>query len=492
MSVNKDKTGAIEDWMPALNLVNINTPYVEISPFWDDHTNTIYFASNGHAGFGGWDIYVAKGAKRDSIVNLGLPFNSSRDDFYFTLGKEKGYLVSNRDGGIGKDDIYTFDIHAKESEVGAIPKDSFADAQSVSSVGRIILGDNQVPVVDLPVYLKDETGSIIKEARTNANGEFRFENLAPDRNFKIIINSNDSRIRAKVEYFVNKQGKLEGKIFYNKANQMQAVNSNKSGISKSETPTLAVQNTTTVSTAESTSAAPSPVATKEPGTAPVAQEKPRTDKVQAVVKTKKAAIIKPRNVYFENVYYDFNSTEIPAGSKIVLDNLVNFLSNNKGVQVEIKAYTDGLGNREYNINLAKERGKACFDYLVSQGVDQSALLIIPAGDAQPVGKNSSFIGRQLNRRVQFTLLGASQDYVQETMVYIVEPRMGLMAIAQKFGMSIEELKYLNGITVEGITAYSPIRVKKSGKSNIAPETLEGLKQGKAEFRFENTQFVPAE
>ena len=239
MSVNKDKTGSVEDWGPALNLVNINTPYVEITPFWDDHTNTIYFASNGHAGFGGWDIYVAKGTKRDSIVNLGLPFNSSRDDFYFTLGKEKGYLVSNRDGGIGKDDIYTFDIHAKESEVGAIPKDSFADAQSVASVGRIILGDNQVPVADLPVYLKDETGAIIKEARTNANGEFRFENLPPDKNFKIIINESDPRIKTQIDYQVEKKagtGTTSG-IAANPSNTSSASNNTTSSSSTSATTT---------------------------------------------------------------------------------------------------------------------------------------------------------------------------------------------------------------------------------------------------------------
>ncbi|TAG52560.1 MAG: hypothetical protein EAZ27_12125, partial [Cytophagales bacterium] len=208
MSINKDKTGATEDWGTAVNLTNINTPYIEIAPFWDDHTNTIYFASNGHVGFGGWDIYQAKGKNRDSIVNLGMPFNSARDDFYFTLGKEKGYLVSNRVGGIGKDDIYSFDINVKESTIGDIPKDSFANAESVSSVGRIILNDSQQPVADLPVFLKDENGNTVREGRTNNNGEFKFENLPPDKNYKITMNENDPRLKTNVNYEVQKKAPL--------------------------------------------------------------------------------------------------------------------------------------------------------------------------------------------------------------------------------------------------------------------------------------------
>ena len=423
---------------------------------------------------------------------MGLPYNSNLDDYYFTLGKDKGYIVSNRYGGFGQGDIYSFDRYAKAAVVGFMPtSENPTDAESISSVGRLFYVDNQEATPNTSVFLKDDRGVVIKEAITNANGEFRFENMAPDRNFKIMINSNDPRIRAKVEYFVNKQGKLEGKIFYNKTNQMQAANSNKSAdkpvSSQTGTPLPEAQNA--APTPAPTAVASAPVEAKEPESISIAQEKTISEKPKPI---KKVATTKAPKVYFENVYYDFNSTDIPASGKIVLDNLVNFLRNNRGTQVEITAFTDGLGNSKYNLNLAKQRGKTCFEYLASKGIDQTAVLIIPAGDAQPVGKNSSFIGRQLNRRVQFTLIGATQNYEQETMIYVVEPRMGLSEIAKKFGMSINELILLNGITESGVKAYSPMRVKKSGNNIIAPETLAGLKEGKAELKFENMQFVPAE
>ena len=64
-----------------------------------------FFASNGRQGFGGLDIYKAQGTKFERITNMGLPFNTNRDEFYLSVGKEKGLLSSNREGGKGNDDI---------------------------------------------------------------------------------------------------------------------------------------------------------------------------------------------------------------------------------------------------------------------------------------------------------------------------------------------------------------------------------------------------
>jgi outer membrane protein OmpA-like peptidoglycan-associated protein/tetratricopeptide (TPR) repeat protein len=602
MSVNKDKAGTTEDWGPALNLVNINTPYIEISPFWDDHTNTIYFASNGHVGFGGWDIYVAKGSKRDSIVNLGLPFNSSRDDFYFFLGQEKGYFVSNREGGIGKDDIYTFDIKMKESQVGNIPKDSFADAQSVASVGRIILGDSQQPIADLPVYLKDENGEIIKEARTNSNGEFRFENLPPDKNFKITINESDPRIKTQIDYQVEKRADVaaiapsstsslpanssdgtgeysgSGKVI-NKTTQKPAPNvpvtiSNESGAvvktvktnangqffvaglpaatsysAKLSTPNPALSlnakfktesgqelkpasteqttvaateskniepinsstssesslstNTASVSTSESADKEPKTVATKKESSsfenasfASSQDNAPGSNKPKVVVDQFKikSSNRKPSKAFFENIYFDFNAVEIGSPAKKAMDKLVEYYGNNKDIQIEIKAFSDGFGKPEYNKQLANQRGQACFDYLISRGVEQTALLLLPLGEGSPVANNNSFAGRQLNRRVEFSVVGAKAPYEPEAMAYVIEPKMTIFSIAKKFGMTQAELKDWNGgIDPADLKAYSTIRVKRTANAaNIAPQSIDYVKSGTQEYKFVNMQFVPVE
>lgn len=71
----------------------------------------LYFASKGRIGMGGYDIYSIKGEKAqwDKAVNLKYPVNTTSDDFYFTSNDGiSGYLSSNREGGAGDDDIYSF------------------------------------------------------------------------------------------------------------------------------------------------------------------------------------------------------------------------------------------------------------------------------------------------------------------------------------------------------------------------------------------------
>lgn len=85
----------------------------------------LYFASNGHVGLGGLDLFVRNVKKNDSIPylvrNLGKPMNSSYDDFNFVKieGSDFGFFASNRQGGKGKDDIYRFRENIlQESEKG--------------------------------------------------------------------------------------------------------------------------------------------------------------------------------------------------------------------------------------------------------------------------------------------------------------------------------------------------------------------------------------
>lgn len=90
---------------------NINSDSNEVFPFIDTR-GTLYFSSNGHSGMGGLDLFSATGMKDSWSVpeNLKYPLNSPKDDFtiYFTQPGISGYLASNRDGGVGMDDIYSF------------------------------------------------------------------------------------------------------------------------------------------------------------------------------------------------------------------------------------------------------------------------------------------------------------------------------------------------------------------------------------------------
>jgi len=89
----------------------VNTPGDEVFPFLRNDT-TLYFASNGHPGLGGLDMFktTLRGNEWTKPVNVQVPVNSSGDDFamVFRPGEDGGVMSSNRKGGRGGDDIYSF------------------------------------------------------------------------------------------------------------------------------------------------------------------------------------------------------------------------------------------------------------------------------------------------------------------------------------------------------------------------------------------------
>jgi len=105
-----------DSWEEPVNLgPSVNSQGNEVFPHITQE-GELYFSSDGHFGAGGLDIFLAIQTSKMRLNawalsrNLGAPFNSKKDDFGFTIGENKmeGYLSSNRKGGTGKDDIYTW------------------------------------------------------------------------------------------------------------------------------------------------------------------------------------------------------------------------------------------------------------------------------------------------------------------------------------------------------------------------------------------------
>ncbi len=98
-------------WGPSINLgPTINTPFDEESPAVSYDGKTFYFASKGHNGFGGYDLFKCEinGDKFSKPENMGRPYNSGADDLFLKFNKagDEGYLASGRIKGFGDMDIY--------------------------------------------------------------------------------------------------------------------------------------------------------------------------------------------------------------------------------------------------------------------------------------------------------------------------------------------------------------------------------------------------
>ena len=168
----------------------INTEQKEMFPFINDEK--LYFSSNGYTGLGGLDIYEAIIDEENGfseVKNLGKPINSNKDDFSYIINEEtkKGFFASNREGGKGFDDIYSF----KHLLVEEVPENVNAIAGIVT---ELVTGDVMPRAL---IELLDENNVKLKEIETDDDGSFMFEDL--DADTKYIIKAN------KETYFVNER-----------------------------------------------------------------------------------------------------------------------------------------------------------------------------------------------------------------------------------------------------------------------------------------------
>ena len=165
--------------------VNVNTEGRELFPFISDN-DELYFSSEGHFGIGALDIFKSKmvNGEFQKPVNLKAPINSVLDDFAFSINNEtkKGYLSSNRVGGVGDDDIYS--IVSLEKNPIEEPEEIIV-AECIQMVKGIIKESkfgNTLAYAKL--ILKDAEGTIIKDTIAGPEGKFLF-NLPCNKKYSV-------------------------------------------------------------------------------------------------------------------------------------------------------------------------------------------------------------------------------------------------------------------------------------------------------------------
>ncbi|MEM6966459.1 MAG: tetratricopeptide repeat protein [Bacteroidota bacterium] len=158
----------------------INTAADEISPYFDVEEQTFYFSSNGGINIGGYDIFQSKKEGDNqwaAPTHLGLPFNSSADDYYFRkYSMNGGYVVSNRKFGLNKtrygdDDIFAFSIPIEKMMVSGQIKDKATNEP---------LMDAEVAIYEV----KASGDSRLLESKNVADAQYEFGLLA-GKNYRV-------------------------------------------------------------------------------------------------------------------------------------------------------------------------------------------------------------------------------------------------------------------------------------------------------------------
>jgi len=314
-------------WGAPVNLgPKVNSGDNEFFPF-ISNDGVLYFASNGHGGMGGLDIFfsVPENEVFNSIENMGYPVNSSRDDFALVLDKTcvKGYFTSNRLKGKGNDDIYSLKIN----RVPVILQGIVRDTTTLEALANAKI-----------LLIRNKTGDTISTSFSRANGAFEFE-LNKGQTYTVIAE--------RESYSTDKKN-----IRTNGLHPSQEINIEMYLRQKQQQ--LIAQ--------EDTAAYPEPLEIEEENGEPL-------------------------EVFeLEYINYDLDKWDIRKDAAEILDRLAGIMIEHPDMEIRLESHTDSRGSDEYNLILSKKRAKSAFDYLVDRGIDPSRMQYEGYGETRLLNK----------------------------------------------------------------------------------------------------------
>jgi peptidoglycan-associated lipoprotein len=319
----------------------INTPGDELFPYVAEDAK-LYFASDGHPGYGGLDLFVVKRSNGKTIIeNLAQPVNSTGDDFgIFLFRADRGFLTSNRDGGKGDDDIYTF-----------VNEDPNLRVVNYYLQGITYTPDSEGKLQILPntkVSILDGSGELMQDFVTGNDGKFLF---------RVYENENYDLIGETDGYLVKRER-------YSMAGKSIDVTKVKELVTNITLDTVLI-----------------------------------LDKIDL-------------NKYFvlDNIYYDLDKYFIRPDAAKELDKLVQLLTDNPEIKIELSSHTDSIASVDYNQTLSQKRAESAVAYIVSKGIAPDRLVAKGYGELRPIARNTNPdgtdnpAGRDRNRRTEFKIL----------------------------------------------------------------------------------------
>lgn len=361
------------EWREPRNLGRrINTIGDEISPYYNIETKTLYFSSNGHPGFGGFDIFKSFGEARrwEDAVNIGYPINTSYDEQYYILteNRSRGFFTSNRPGGYSLrhetccDDIYEF---------------IYRDYINIAVTGQIF------GITDTAFYNSIHS-DYVKDMHINVDIKDKADQLELLYNYPINLFMLDKNTNK--ELFVRTDYTTPGHYFFN-LEQGRDYFLTVKDYNKLE---LRIDFTT--------------------------KEIFKSDTIQLdaiVVNT-----LPTNPIIVKNVYYEFGSSELADTARMTIENTIfSIMKEYPNIVVEISSHTDSVGTKESNILLSQLRAQSVVDFLAEKGIAKDRLIAKGYGEEKPIAPNSNPDGsdnpegRAMNRRTEFRIIGLVQDYI---------------------------------------------------------------------------------
>jgi outer membrane protein OmpA-like peptidoglycan-associated protein len=331
---------------------------------------TLYFASNRPGSLGGadiWKVDVLGNNKYGEPVNLGPKVNTEgRESFPYITEDNKLFFASDGRKGFGALDIFMIDL-ARGSEainLGApvnSPQDDFSFSfNTEKNFGFFSSNRTEVDKIykALPIC-GVEALVTVKDAKTN----------------KVLPN-------AKVAILDDRQNVIETRMADNNGIVSYSVDCDKPYIISAS-----MDGYTPISL---------PVEKTKGGT---------VDLVASLYPIE--GIITADGIKLNDIFFEFNKSNITKEGAAELDKLVHIMNTNPGMVIMVKAHTDNRGSDEYNMNLSDQRAKATVQYVLSKGIAKERISGQGYGETQlrvNCGENCTEEEHAANRRIEFLIV----------------------------------------------------------------------------------------
>ncbi len=414
-------------WSKPINLgPQVNTEGNEMFPFIAPNGD-VFFASNGHIGLGGLDLFYAplKNNEYKNAVNLGAGLNSPKDDFGLIVTSDftKGYFTSNREGGKGDDDIYAVSflkpIQIKlfqltvEDKVSKNPiiranVELYVNEKKFvyvsDSLGRIelivnpsdkisvsVARENYFPITQLLIPNDTSYTTINTIVPLVSNQQLVYTTKVVDHASKSSLQDVTVTIKSR-KYYTSLVTDKNGDLFldltsFKIGDEIQLdIRLEKDGYLGKELLITKVIDST--------------------GLLPLLPEKTISMyKLEVGLEIGKAIKINP-------IYFDYNKHAIRPDAAKELDKIVKILKRYPEIVIELGSHTDCRGSIGFNNDLSDRRAKSSVQYLVDHGISEDRLYGKGYGESRLVNKcacegdqevECSEEKHQQNRRTEFVI-----------------------------------------------------------------------------------------
>ncbi len=434
-----------DEWGEPVNLgPEVNTEGEEVFPF--VHADgSLYFASNTHVGFGGLDLFSTRkeGDSWAKPINLNPPFNSENDDFGFIIDRDKknGYFSSNRNGGFGEDDIFSFYVNGNldgfdketprtQHQIELVVSD-FESAEMIQdarithasltdlNVAQAIAGQTE----DGISTLSESDKELLVRVPLEENGTVGFSDEWGK--YPVEILNGKHLFIVEKEGYQTRQVLLDtedsgAEVFVSLEKASAIAEGAGEGVIPISSVTTTGPNGETIVTTTNSDGSITTTTTSLDGTVITETTYPESTGVAGSglvdsngnpidPDTAFPSTIKEGTVFqLPNIYYNFNDATIRPDARLDLDALASFLSQYSDIEIELSSHTDSRGGTRYNKRLSQKRAESAVRYLVGQGISSSRLIPVGYGESQLRNKCRDGVDctenqHQYNRRTQVTI-----------------------------------------------------------------------------------------